>query len=877
MSRLKKCRTVNLTPYFSQALLESLESRLQLSTTGTASITATLWNDSNSDGVYDSGESPTGVRQVFIDTNGNGKLDAGEPTTNSNASGVYTFSNLAAGTYNISRVFPNGYRLSNSTTNDLTVTVAAGQKLANANLGTTNLVSTNSGSTGTVTTSGATTATASISGTLWNDSNGNGVVDSGESPTGARQIFIDTNGNGKLDAGEITTTSHTNGNYSFANLPAGTYNITRVFPSGYHLSNSKTADITVTITAGQQLTNVNLGTTNLSAPAPGSTSGSGTSGTSTGTSSTGTSSSGSTGAASAGSIPVNASAVKPKVVISALSTSITANESIFVNGLSSTVGVGTIDTARLQWNFGDPSGAYNTLVGFSAGHTYSAPGKYTVTLSVWNQSNGFSQATLTVNVAASTRSQIYVSAAGSDSNSGSSSSSPVKTFARATQLIAGRSNVEVLFRDGDTFSATTQMNLGGANVHVTSYGSGAKPVIRYDGPLGNYNVFYVGGNNATIENITIDSKYTGPDNGDRTGMPFAINLVGDQSTVRNVTFLNVGYAVQTNSAPDGVMVQGCDAPTTYGLRAYLVWCQGQDFVILGNKVVNSTNEHAIRVWDTDRILIAYNDLANPQDYSFETSKTCLNVQGGSYVSIENNTLRGPRAQIGPLGGADGITDKSMRLHDVLFENNTVLNTTIEVDHGVSNIYVRNNVFTDPNQEAFDVEGYNTQYARGVTNLNVVNNTFINSGTTGRLMEIEGPVAGITLVNNIYDAPNMYVGTLATAAIYDVETSLSSFTTISNNVWPVPTLSKWIAANVKGGSPFAIIGGDENNISDYYVLSRWNALSQVGTDQQLDLSLNSADASSVTSVTTGGERWPGVFTNYTGAPRSLTGLWSIGAV
>jgi len=361
-------------------------------------------------------------------------------------------------------------------------------------------------------------------------------------------------------------------------------------------------------------------------------------------------------------------------------------------------------------------------------------------------------------------------------------------------------------------------------------------------------------------------------------MPFAVFVAGEASTIRNLTFLNVGYGVQTNTQPDGVMVQGCDSPSTSGIRAYLVWGQGTDFVVLGNRVVNSTNEHCIRVWDVDRMLIAYNDLANPQAHSFETSKTCLNVQGGSYISIENNTLRGPRMQVGPLGGADGVNFKSMRLHDVIIENNLVLNTTMEIDHGLSNVYFRNNVFNYNDEVAMEVEGYNAQYARGVTNLNVINNTFINNGTTGRLMTVEGPVSGITLVNNIYQAPSMAVGSYGTSAIYDMESSLKSFTTISNNVWPVPTVNKWIRDNTPAGTAFAIIGSDLNNLSNYYDISRWNALSQVGTDLQQDVTVGSSSFSpNSTALLSGGERWAGVFTDYAGHPRPLTGGWSIGAI
>ena len=58
---------------------------------------------------------------------------------------------------------------------------------------------------------------------------------------------------------------------------------------------------------------------------------------------------------------------------------------VHAHGLTSDLRVGTPISARYEWNFGDPDGAYNTLVGFNAAHVYDAPGVYTVTLKVINE------------------------------------------------------------------------------------------------------------------------------------------------------------------------------------------------------------------------------------------------------------------------------------------------------------------------------------------------------------------------------------------------------------------------------------------------------------------------------------------------------------
>ena len=59
------------------------------------------------------------------------------------------------------------------------------------------------------------------------------------------------------------TTSDANGNYSFSGLAAGTYYVTRVFPSGYRISNGTNGHVTVNLAAGQTASGVNIGTTSL--------------------------------------------------------------------------------------------------------------------------------------------------------------------------------------------------------------------------------------------------------------------------------------------------------------------------------------------------------------------------------------------------------------------------------------------------------------------------------------------------------------------------------------------------------------------------------------------------------------------------------------
>ena len=58
---------------------------------------------------------------------------------------------------------------------------------------------------------------------------------------------------------------------------------------------------------------------------------------------------------------------------------------VHANALDSIVGFGTLLTARYEWDFGDPLGDYNRLVGWNVAHVYDRPGMYNITLKLTNE------------------------------------------------------------------------------------------------------------------------------------------------------------------------------------------------------------------------------------------------------------------------------------------------------------------------------------------------------------------------------------------------------------------------------------------------------------------------------------------------------------
>ncbi|NER79306.1 MAG: hypothetical protein F6K42_06920, partial [Leptolyngbya sp. SIO1D8] len=74
------------------------------------SIQGLKWHDLNADGDRDAIEPTLADWTIFLDLNGNAVLDAEEPTTLTDATGSYTFSDLAPGTYSVAEVLQAGWQ-----------------------------------------------------------------------------------------------------------------------------------------------------------------------------------------------------------------------------------------------------------------------------------------------------------------------------------------------------------------------------------------------------------------------------------------------------------------------------------------------------------------------------------------------------------------------------------------------------------------------------------------------------------------------------------------------------------------------------------------------------------------------------------------------
>ncbi|MDR3572311.1 MAG: sortase, partial [Anaerolineaceae bacterium] len=181
---------------------------------------------------------------VWLDTNGNGVQEAGEPgingvkvtlysstdvqvaTTTTDANGLYAFNNLTPGKYTVQFTPPAGYAvtLKDKGTDD---TVDSDADQTSGKTDTITLVSNQTD----LTWDAGLYKPASLGDRVWLDNNGNGIQDTSEQGIAGVQVVL-YNGSGIV----ATTSTDANGLYLFDNLIPGKYTVQFTPPAGYSIT-----------------------------------------------------------------------------------------------------------------------------------------------------------------------------------------------------------------------------------------------------------------------------------------------------------------------------------------------------------------------------------------------------------------------------------------------------------------------------------------------------------------------------------------------------------------------------------------------------------------------------------------------------------------
>ena len=200
------------------------------------SISGFKFNDLNANSVRDATDPPLANWQIYIDLNGNGSLEPGEPNTITNPQGNYTFANVPQGRYLVREVQQPGWV--QTTPNPAPIDI----------IGNTNAVGVSFGNNFPI---------GSISGFKFNDLNANGIKEPTEPTVANWPIYLDLNNSGAPDSNEPSTLTNPQGNFSFINLPQGTYLVREVPQPGFRQTTPNPTPIIVG--NGTNATNLSFG------------------------------------------------------------------------------------------------------------------------------------------------------------------------------------------------------------------------------------------------------------------------------------------------------------------------------------------------------------------------------------------------------------------------------------------------------------------------------------------------------------------------------------------------------------------------------------------------------------------------------------------
>lgn len=223
---------------------------------GGGTISGTIWNDANQDGVQNADSSTGELLEpglagwtVFLDLDANGALDAGDPQTTTTFDGSYRFQDVPPGDYEVTEVLPTGWQVSDVAPFDFHQTAGV-----------------NALQTSTIDFANVSFGNGSLRGTVWNDVNINGLrdvdPDTGEFTEPGLAVWtvfldLDNSGDWSTDSAgdwEPSATTDADGNYVFVSLAAGRYQLTQVLPVGWEVSPEFDAVQNVTVEPGRNTT-----------------------------------------------------------------------------------------------------------------------------------------------------------------------------------------------------------------------------------------------------------------------------------------------------------------------------------------------------------------------------------------------------------------------------------------------------------------------------------------------------------------------------------------------------------------------------------------------------------------------------------------------
>jgi uncharacterized repeat protein (TIGR01451 family) len=174
-----------------------------------ASVSGTVYEDTDAGGARDGGESGRAGRTVFVDYDADGAHDPGEPSATTDAGGAYTIAGVSPGTFAVRYAAPGGEHISDPAAERHLVTFASSDAVAGLDFGS--------------------YEDATISGEVYDDADDSGDRGPAEGGLAGRTVNLDAGADGTIDE---TTVTDAGGAYAFAGLTPGAYRVTVVVAAG---------------------------------------------------------------------------------------------------------------------------------------------------------------------------------------------------------------------------------------------------------------------------------------------------------------------------------------------------------------------------------------------------------------------------------------------------------------------------------------------------------------------------------------------------------------------------------------------------------------------------------------------------------------------
>lgn len=185
-----------------------------------------VWEDLDRNGLQNSGE--PGIEGIVVNLlNANGDVVA---TKTTDANGNFIFYGVLAGDYKVQFDNPTEYKFTTKNADGQGIAGASNSD-ANTTTGITDLFTLAGGQIN-YNVDGGMVRDGSIGDKVWEDLDGDGIQDAGEPGLAGVTVKLYNSSNSLIG----TTTTNSNGNYSFNDIPAGNYYIEFTLPSGYVFS-----------------------------------------------------------------------------------------------------------------------------------------------------------------------------------------------------------------------------------------------------------------------------------------------------------------------------------------------------------------------------------------------------------------------------------------------------------------------------------------------------------------------------------------------------------------------------------------------------------------------------------------------------------------